>query len=163
MVGGQVVDVASCGAGLDEGMLNFIYELKTGALIESSMMIGALLAGAEDAELEKVQKIASDVGIAFQIQDDILDVTSTTEELGKPVHSDEKMKNNLCYIKRSGKSNQRCGSYFTGSTGAAFRVGQRNTYLTQLIQELIHREKISGVDEVYLEQIHEANDIQKIK
>ena len=54
------------------------------------MMIGALLAGAEDAELEKVQKIASDVGIAFQIQDDILDVTSTTEELGKPVHSDEK-------------------------------------------------------------------------
>ena len=90
MIGGQVVDVASCGVGLDEGMLNFIYELKTGALIESSMMIGALLAGAEDAELEKVQKIASDVGIAFQIQDDILDVTSTTEELGKPVHSDEK-------------------------------------------------------------------------
>ena len=90
MVGGQVVDVASCGIGLDEGMLNFIYELKTGALIESSMMIGALLAGADEAELEKVQKIASDVGIAFQIQDDILDVTSTTEELGKPVHSDEK-------------------------------------------------------------------------
>ena len=90
MVGGQVVDVASCGIGLDEGMLNFIYELKTGALIESSMMIGALLAGADEAELEKVQKIASDVGIAFQIQDDILDVTSTEEELGKPIHSDEK-------------------------------------------------------------------------
>ena len=102
MIGGQVVDVASCGVGLDEGMLNFIYELKTGALIESSMMIGALLAGAEDAELEKVQKIASDVGIAFQIQDDILDVTSTTEELGKPVHSDEKKLKKPTYVTLKG-------------------------------------------------------------
>ena len=91
MIGGQVVDVASCGVGLDEGMLNFIYELKTGALIESSMMIGALLAGAEDAELEKVQKIASDVGIAFQIQDDILDVVGDTATLGKRQGADQQL------------------------------------------------------------------------
>ena len=91
MIGGQVVDVASCGVGLDEGMLNFIYELKTGALIESSMMIGSLLAGAEDAELEKVQKIASGVGIAFQIQDDILDVVGDTATLGKRQGADQQL------------------------------------------------------------------------
>ena len=163
MIGGQVVDVASCGVGLDEGMLNFIYELKTGALIESSMMIGALLAGAEDAELEKVQKIASDVGIAFQIQDDILDVTSTTEELGKPVHSDEKNeKTTYVTLKGLEKAIQRCGSYFTGSTGSAFRTGQRKCVSDTADTGTDTQEKISGVDEVYLEQIHEANDIKKL-
>ena len=131
MIGGQVVDVASCGVGLDEGMLNFIYELKTGALIESSMMIGALLAGAEDAELEKVQKIASDVGIAFQIQDDILDVTSTTEELGKPVHSDEKNEKATRDVE---VISQEALELLSG-------LDRENAYLTQLIRELIHRKK----------------------
>ena len=71
-------------------MLDFIYRLKTGALIEASVMVGAVLAGASDEEVSKIEEIAGKVGMAFQIQDDILDVTSTTEMLGKPVHSDEK-------------------------------------------------------------------------
>ncbi len=54
------------------------------------MMIGAVLAGASKDEIRTIERIASKVGLAFQIQDDILDVTSTTDELGKPVHSDEK-------------------------------------------------------------------------
>lgn len=142
MVGGQVVDVASCGVGLDEGMLNFIYELKTGALIESSMMIGALLAGADTAELEKVQKIASDVGIAFQIQDDILDVTSTTEELGKPVHSDEKNEKTT-YVTLKGLEKATADVEAISQEALELLAGldRENPYLTQLIQELIHRKK----------------------
>ena len=142
MIGGQVVDVASCGVGLDEGMLNFIYELKTGALIESSMMIGALLAGAEDAELEKVQKIASGVGIAFQIQDDILDVTSTTEELGKPVHSDEKNeKTTYVTLKGLEKATRDVEVISQEALELLSGLDRENAYLTQLIQELIHRKK----------------------
>ena len=142
MVGGQVVDVASCGVGLDEGMLNFIYELKTGALIESSMMIGALLAGADTAELEKVQKIASDVGIAFQIQDDILDVTSTTEELGKPVHSDEKNeKTTYVTLKGLEKATADVEAISQEALDLLAGLDRENPYLTQLIQELIHRKK----------------------
>ena len=90
MIGGQVVDVASTGSRIGKDKLDFIYELKTGALIESSMMIGAILAGASEAEIRTMERIASNVGIAFQIQDDILDVTGNQEELGKPVGSDEK-------------------------------------------------------------------------
>ena len=90
MIGGQVVDVKETGHAVSREVLDFIYELKTGALIESSMMIGAILAGASDEDVKKVERIASNVGFAFQVQDDILDVTSTREVLGKPVHSDEK-------------------------------------------------------------------------
>ena len=88
MIGGQVVDVKESGHSLTGDMLDFIYRLKTSALIESSMMIGAALAGAEPEEISRMEKIARGIGLAFQIQDDILDVTSTTEVLGKPVHSD---------------------------------------------------------------------------
>ena len=84
------MDVKESGHILTGDMLDFIYRLKTSALIESSMMIGAVLAGADTEDVEKMEQIARRIGLAFQIQDDILDVTSTTEVLGKPVHSDEK-------------------------------------------------------------------------
>ena len=90
MIGGQVVDVRSAGCKISGELLAFIYRLKTGALIEASVMIGAVLAGAKEEEIGKMEEIAGKIGLAFQIQDDILDVTSTTEILGKPVHSDEK-------------------------------------------------------------------------
>lgn len=88
MLGGQGVDVENDGRPLSKEMLDFIYENKTSALIEASLMIGAVLAGGEN--LTEIQQIGSNIGIAFQIQDDILDVTSSQEELGKPVGSDEK-------------------------------------------------------------------------
>lgn len=90
MIGGQTVDVELTGKPIPREKLDFIYRLKTGALLEASMMIGALLGGADEAELAAVQSLAADVGLAFQIRDDILDVTSTQEILGKPVLSDEK-------------------------------------------------------------------------
>lgn len=93
MVGGQVVDVESENQpelSITRERLDFIYRLKTGALIEAAMLIGAILAGASEEEQQTVSLIATKIGLAFQIRDDILDVTSTFEELGKPIGSDEK-------------------------------------------------------------------------
>ncbi|MDO4523172.1 MAG: polyprenyl synthetase family protein [Eubacteriales bacterium] len=90
MMGGQAVDVESVGEPLDRERLHFIYRLKTGALIEASMMIGAILAGAVGEDILRIGQVAADVGLAFQIQDDILDVTGTQQILGKPINSDEK-------------------------------------------------------------------------
>ena len=90
MIGGQVVDVELTGKPIPEKTLRFIFELKTGALIEAAMMIGAQLAGASDEQIAAVEKAAGDIGMAFQIQDDVLDVTGNEALLGKPVHSDEK-------------------------------------------------------------------------
>ena len=90
MIGGQTVDVELTDQPIPEDKLDFIYRLKTGALLEASFMIGAVLAGAGEEKVKTVEEIASLVGLAFQIQDDILDVTSSAEVLGKPVLSDEK-------------------------------------------------------------------------
>lgn len=90
MIGGQVVDVEKTGQSLSEEEIAFIYELKTCALLEASMMIGAILGGATDKELDLVERMARNIGMAFQIQDDILDVTGDEEKLGKPVGSDAK-------------------------------------------------------------------------
>ena len=90
MVGGQVVDVQSTGKEISGETLDFIYRLKTGALLEASLMVGAVLAGAAEDRVGALESIARKIGMAFQIRDDILDVESTREELGKPIHSDEK-------------------------------------------------------------------------
>lgn len=91
MVGGQCADI--CAEGKAEATLEellFIHENKTAAMLESSMMIGAVLAGANSKMVSEIEKAASKIGIAFQIQDDVLDVTGDEKELGKPVGSDEK-------------------------------------------------------------------------
>ena len=78
------------GKRLDEDKLEFIYLNKTSALIECSMMVGAALAGADDTVLERLEEAARAVGMAFQVQDDILDIKGDEAVIGKPVHSDEK-------------------------------------------------------------------------
>ena len=88
MIGGQVVDIKNENSQIDIDTLDYINELKTGALIEASMMMGAALAGARENDIKLIEKAGSYIGKAFQIQDDILDVTSTTETLGKKVGSD---------------------------------------------------------------------------
>ncbi len=90
MIGGQVIDIEQCEGEPSQNRLDHMYRLKTGALIEASMMIGAILAGAGQQQVERIEQIAGDIGLAFQIKDDILDVTGSPELLGKPVHSDEK-------------------------------------------------------------------------
>ena len=142
MIGGQVTDVRETGHKLSREKLDFIYALKTGALIESSMMIGAVLAGASEEEIKQAEKIAAKTGFAFQVQDDILDVTSTSETLGKPVHSDEKNEKTtyvtLVGIEEAKKIVER-------ESEEAIRIletlpGEKG-YLTWLLEELIQREK----------------------
>ncbi|MBQ3871613.1 MAG: polyprenyl synthetase family protein, partial [Clostridia bacterium] len=93
MVGGQCADIVSENSPYESDdkardVLAFIDENKTGALIESSLMIGAILGGASERDVIRMEKAASNVGVAFQIQDDILDREGNEEELGKPVGSD---------------------------------------------------------------------------
>ena len=90
MLGGQAVDVLFTGQNPDRERLDYVYRLKTCALIEGSMMIGAALAGADKENIEQFEQLGRCVGMAFQIQDDILDCTGNEQTLGKPLNSDEK-------------------------------------------------------------------------
>lgn len=103
MIGGQTADIEAenIGEKVTEEQLLFIHEHKTAALIQASMMIGAILAGASDEQIAIVENAAYEIGVAFQIQDDILDVTSTLETLGKPIGSDEK-NNKTTYVTLKG-------------------------------------------------------------
>lgn len=142
MIGGQVVDVESTGRQVDLDQLLFIYERKTSALLEASMMIGAVLAGATEAETKTVEQAASDVGIAFQIRDDILDVTSTLEMLGKPIHSDERNEKTT-YVTLKGLE-QAAKDVEEISERALSRLDSlpyKNEFLTELIRSLIDRDQ----------------------
>ena len=142
MLGGQVVDVESEGLPLEREKLDFIYDLKTGALIEASMMTGAVLAGASEEELEVVEQAAENIGLAFQIQDDILDVTSTQEELGKPIHSDEK-NNKVTYVSLMGAP-AAAGKVKELSEHAVELLNsldRKNEFLDLLVESLISRRK----------------------
>lgn len=93
LVGGQVVDLESEGlTEVSEETLTFIHTHKTGALLEACVVCGAVLAGAEVADLQRLSRYAQNIGLAFQIIDDILDVTSTSEELGKTAGKDVEAK-----------------------------------------------------------------------
>lgn len=144
MIGGQVADVEAekRGLALDEEKLMYIHEHKTAALIQSSFMIGAILAGAEEEDVKKLEKAAYNIGIAFQIQDDILDVTSTLEVLGKPIGSDEK-NNKLTYVKAHGLETAKKDVEKLSKEALEILQGMhsRNEFLEQLVAYLIHREK----------------------
>lgn len=145
MVGGQVVDVESEKSDdcpITREKLDFIYRLKTGALIESSMMIGAILAGASSDEVSRVEQIAAKLGLAFQIQDDVLDVTSTLEVLGKPVGSDEK-NNKATYVTFEGldKAVSDVERISKEAEEQLDDFGYDDAFLKELFEYLIHREK----------------------
>ena len=143
MVGGQVVDVESeKDCPITREKLDFIYRLKTGALIESSMMIGAILAGASSDEVSRVEQIAAKLGLAFQIQDDVLDVTSTLEVLGKPVGSDEK-NNKATYVTFEGldKAVSDVERISKEAEEQLDDLGYDDAFLKELFEYLIHREK----------------------
>ena len=142
MLGGQCVDVESEGKAVTEETLRFIYQLKTGALLEASMMIGAILAGATGSEQKKVEQAAGELGLAFQIQDDILDVTSTTEDLGKPVGSDEK-NHKTTWVTLFGvdKAKQDVEELSKHSVALMDAFVVKNEFLTRLMLVLVHIKK----------------------
>lgn len=142
MIGGQTADVELTGGVLSGEQLDFIYRLKTGALLEAPMMIGAILAGADEAQVSAVERMAACVGKAFQIQDDILDLTSTQEVLGKPVLSDEKNQKTT-YVTLYGmeQAKQQVESLSKEAVEILSGLPGDHDFLHQLILLLVNREK----------------------
>ena len=144
MIGGQTADIEAedMGDGVTEEQLLFIHEHKTAALIQSAMMIGAILAGASKEEVGRIEKCAYNIGIAFQIQDDILDVTGSLTTLGKQTGSDEKNKNTT-YVTLKGLEQAvedvRALSAEAIEILSSFK--ERNEFLEGLVKRLITREK----------------------
>lgn len=148
MIAGQVVDIESEDAPSEVTMdtIRFIHEKKTAAMIESSMMIGAVLAGAGDEEVKTMEEIGSSVGLAFQIQDDILDITGSDEVLGKPTGSDDK-NNKTTYVTLVGldeakndvkRISESAMEKLSGLPGSSTEAG---VFLAELIGYLIVRDR----------------------
>ena len=144
MIGGQTVDIEAESGNqiLDEETLLFIHKNKTAALIESSMMIGAILAGASEEDVVSVEKIAYNIGIAFQIQDDILDVIGNEEVLGKPIGSDAKNEK-LTYVSLKGlETAKEDVAKLSQEAISAIKVYEKDEhFLSELTVYLIDREK----------------------
>ena len=141
MVGGQAVDVELTGKALSDEQLDFIFRLKTGALIEAAFLAGAYLAGCDEKTADRLCRAASLIGFSFQIRDDILDVTSSLEELGKPVFSDEK-NNKTTYVTLYGmeKAEADVQSMSDEALDIIKSVGN-NEFLEEFVLNLIHRNK----------------------
>ena len=143
MIGGQTADIEAEGrAQVTTQQLLYIHENKTAALIQASMMIGAILAGASEREVERIEKCAYNIGVAFQIQDDILDVTGTMEELGKPIGSDAKNQKQT-YVTLNGleTGRQHVKELSEEAIGILASFGGDNVFLKELITSLIYRSK----------------------
>ncbi len=145
MIGGQTVDVNLSGLNNkynNKETLEFIYELKTGALIEAAMGIGAILSNATKEETKKCIKAGSLIGMAFQIQDDILDITSTNEVLGKPIGSDAKNQKNT-YVTLFGleKAKKDVQEFSKEAISIIESLPCKNEFLVELINFLIYRKK----------------------
>lgn len=144
MIGGQCADLEAekPDSHVTEEMLLFIHEHKTAALIQAAMMIGGTLMGASKEEAADLERCAYNIGIAFQIQDDILDVTSSLDVLGKLTGSDEK-NNKLTYVAMHGleESGTQVKQLSEEAVGILSGFPRRNLFLEELAEQLIYREK----------------------
>jgi len=144
MIGGQCADIEAeeKQENVTGELLSFIHEHKTAALIQAAMMTGAILAGADKEQIEAIEKCACNIGIAFQIQDDILDVTGSQEVLGKPIGSDEK-NNKKTYVTIYGL--EKSAGMAAALSEEAIRIlssfPERNLFLEKLVEQLVNREK----------------------
>lgn len=142
MIGGQTVDVELTGSRLNEEQLIYIYENKTGALIDAAMTIGAVLSGASEETVAKISETAYNIGMAFQIQDDILDETATFEELGKPIHSD-KDSGKVTYVTIHGmeESRKQVEELSDKAIDAIMQLGcaSHSDFLVDMVRYLINR------------------------
>ncbi len=144
MVGGQVYDVEAedRGTELSEDSILFIFRLKTGALIQAALTIGAVLGGATEEETDVMEIVGEAVGIAFQIKDDILDVTGNPKILGKPVGSDAKNhKTTYVTIKGLETAAKDVDSYSQRAVESLGKLDKKNEFLEELIKFLIDRDR----------------------
>ena len=140
MIGGQVADVELEGTPLSMEQILFIHKNKTSALIEACMMIGAVLAGASKEDVLKMEECGEYIGLAFQIQDDILDLTGDEEEIGKPVGSDEKNhKTTYVTLKGLERSQRDVEDISKKAIDILEKYDKGDCYLTNLTRFLIHR------------------------
>ncbi len=145
MIGGQVVDIETEGMSADAvtiDRLEYIHLLKTAALLESSLMIGTILGGGSKEDVAIMEQIGRKVGVAFQIQDDVLDVTSSMEVLGKPIGSDEK-NNKVTYVTLMGleKAKEEVAKLSNEAIELLDKLPVQSEFLKETILYLIHREK----------------------
>ena len=140
MIGGQVIDMENEErSDVDEANLRNMYRHKTGQLIAVSCMMGCICAGADDKKLSAAAEYGFRLGLAFQIIDDILDVTSTTEELGKPVGSDEE-ENKTTFVTLYGvEKAQEIANSVTDEALACLEEFGRDSFLTELTEMLLKR------------------------
>jgi geranylgeranyl diphosphate synthase type II len=140
MAGGQSLDVELTGKPVAAEQLDFIFRLKTGALLEAAFAAGAILAGADAAEVEALTEAGLLVGMAFQIRDDILDVTGDEGKLGKPVKSDEK-NDKTTYVTLFGLDRaQRDVEKYSAEAQSRIRSCGNNDFLLWLVERLVSRE-----------------------
>ena len=142
MVGGQVVDVEKDGDFVDEDMLMYVYVNKTSALLESCFMIGGILAGCSREQVEILEKSARNLGVAFQIQDDILDVVGDAKTLGKPVGSDARNEKTT-YVSMYGleEARKKVSEYTEESIVLLQNFDGEKTFLMELMTWMIQRDK----------------------
>lgn len=140
MIGGQIVDMESEGKEIGIDTLRYLHSLKTGAIIRSACAAGAAIAGADDAQITALDEFAKSLGIAFQIRDDILDVTGTEAELGKPIGSDsERGKNTYVTLLGLDESERLVKEYSDGAKAALAPFGAKAEFLTALTDYLVNR------------------------
>ena len=142
MLGGQCVDVRTDGRPKSDKMLEYIYQNKTSALIEASMMAGAMLAGADKSSVTLMEKAGRMIGLAFQIRDDILDVIGDEKKLGKPIHSDER-NHKITYVTIHGvEASMLEVLRFTREASVLITsLGGDDEFILSLIQYMISRDK----------------------
>lgn len=140
MIGGQIVDMLSEGKTITPDELRYLHLNKTGAIIRSACVIGAVMSGAGEEEIKVVDGFAQNLGIAFQIQDDILDVTGTEEELGKPIGSDaEENKNTYVSLMGLERSKELAEEYSDSAKKSLDIFGSKADFLKQFTDYLTDR------------------------
>ncbi|MCD8090125.1 MAG: polyprenyl synthetase family protein [Clostridiales bacterium] len=139
-IGGQVVDLLSEEKKADEETLLYIHKTKTAALIQAALKAGAVIGGADSETLSALDEIGYKMGIAFQIKDDILDITSTTEVLGKPVGSDDK-NGKSTYVSVFGfeRANEDYLRLSEEVCGLLEKFGEKGAFLCEYAKRLINR------------------------
>lgn len=142
MLGGQCVDVEAEKRGDTVTMeqLLFIHEKKTAALIQSALMIGAVMAGAPEEDIERLERVGRHVGVAFQIRDDILDVEGSLEELGKLTGSDAKNEK-ATYVTLAGMEQAKLDVERISDAARTelAQLSAKNEFLTELVGRMVYR------------------------
>ncbi len=141
MIGGQMIDIESENKKISIEELKHLHSLKTGAIIRASGVVGAILSGADEEAIKKVDEYCDNLGIAFQIQDDILDVEGSAEKLGKPIGSDiENDKNTYVSLSSIEEAKDMVVIYTNKAIEALECFGDKKEYLCQLALTLVGRE-----------------------